>query len=256
MATLRVLLVHNDQAESERIAERLEQASHAVLPTGTFNEATRALDLQKFDVVVVAAQVLSEELLSFREALEKVEEGGKPAARIPVVCYRPDPAQSPSATELDRYRMDGCLDANFEAIAFTSLVGRLAEKLTNDRGKKGGQGLAVFQAAEFEEQLGFDPELVVEIIDLFLSDCDQQVAKMSACLESGDLLTLSRVAHSLKGSLGSLYATQAATRAQQLETAGKAGIRDSAAAALRELEQDFAALKPELLALRNQRAGS
>lgn len=256
MPTLRVLLVDNNPENSGRVAGLLEQASHAVLPAADLHEATLALDLQQFDAVIVASQVMSEDLLAFRKDLARVEQNSRPPVRIPVVCYTTGSAHSPSTADLARYQVDAVLPSNFEELAFSQLMNNLAARLSSHSPDGSSVSMPVFDSAEFAEQVGFDPDLIVEIIDLFLSDCDVQVMSMLTILANNDLLTLSRLAHSLKGSLASLYARPSAASAQRLETAGKVGDREGSTTALTALERDLAALKPQLIAFRNAQSGS
>ena len=53
MNMLRVLLIDDDPAECERIATRLERAQHTVLPLSGFDEAAEALEIQRFDAVIL-----------------------------------------------------------------------------------------------------------------------------------------------------------------------------------------------------------
>ena len=110
--------------------------------------------------------------------------------------------------------------------------------------------LPILAAEEFREQVGDDSDLITEIVDLFCADVEQQLPNMKRSLQSGDLLTLSRSAHSIKGSLGSLFAKRAAARAQALESAAKAGDAASSGPALAALETAIQELLPELQRLR------
>jgi HPt (histidine-containing phosphotransfer) domain-containing protein len=197
---------------------------------------------------------VNDELLLFLESLNRFENTGKAPVRIPVLCYTSSDSEQPTADELSRCRVDACLPGDFEAVSFSQLVSSLASGLSGSAGN--APSLPVLKPEEFREQVGFDHELVVEIVDLFLADSAKQLESMQAAVESGDLLVLSRVAHSIKGSLGSLFAMQAASRAQAVEQLAKEGDKEGATAALAQLESALVVLKPELLRLRNAESGS
>ncbi len=57
----------------------------------------------------------------------------------------------------------------------------------------------------------------------FLSNAPAKWLKCRTALSAGDYDQLARVAHTIKGSLGSLHAAQARTHAQELEFAAKQG---------------------------------
>ncbi len=84
---------------------------------------------------------------------------------------------------------------------------------------------------------GDDPEFVGDIVDTYLADAPTQLAGMHAALAAGDLVTLGRLAHTLKGNSLTVGATALADIARTLETqardgdASDAGPRIDAAAA-------------------------
>lgn len=73
---------------------------------------------------------------------------------------------------------------------------------------------------------------------------------MRDALLGGQFDLLSRLAHTIKGSLSSLHAMRARAHAQELEYAAKERNEDACWSSLAALEADLAELEPELLALR------
>lgn len=103
---------------------------------------------------------------------------------------------------------------------------------------------------KFQEQVGHDPDLLVEIIDLFLLESAGQVHEMHEALGCGEYKKLSRVAHTIKGSVGSLYAETARLQAHELESIAESGDEAACRRSLAALEEALAMLQPQLLALR------
>lgn len=252
--TLRVLLVDNDPRASDRFSDRLERASHIVLPINALEDAVQALEVQRFDAVLMTSRLLNDDVLNFRALLEKFSTAGRTAQRIPLVCYTPTNASEPSAEELRRYGMDGHLNEDFDETALLVImansVGGLSESAAGPPNRVDST-LPVLDADEFRDQVGNDAELIVEIVDLFLSDLDEQLVKMQDALRANDLLTLSRTAHCLKGSLGSLFARRAAASAQTLESAAKVASVAQAEGALEQLQVAITELLPALGRLRD-----
>ena len=96
-----------------------------------------------------------------------------------------------------------------------------------------------------------DHELEIEIINLFLDEYVGQVAEMQEAWAGGDWPLLSRVAHTIKGSLGSLHAQRSRSYAQDLELAAKRGESGSCGPLLEKLVKELEALRPELIQLRD-----
>jgi HPt (histidine-containing phosphotransfer) domain-containing protein len=111
--------------------------------------------------------------------------------------------------------------------------------------------LPILEPEKFEEQVGNDNELMVEIIDLFLEERKGQVLEMQKCVAGSDWDCLSKIAHTIKGSLASLHASRARSRAQELETFSRNSQIDASIRAHRLLLIDLEALEPELLELKD-----
>ncbi len=259
MNMLRVLLIDDDPIECERIAARLEKAEHTVLPLSRLDQASEALEIQRFDAVILPVRIADEQLNSFTAKLRGLEAAGRGVTRIPVLTYL---ASSDSGTA-EQPSVDGYLPPDFEPVLFVETVSSLALGLSLserpgkvDRLSPKESALPVFKSEEFEEQMGFDAELVVELIDLFLVESANQVSEMYQALAAGDFPLLCRVAHTIKGSFGSFYAMQATAHAQGLEHAAKISDGPRCGPLLEAVVADLDVLKPELLRLRSARVGS
>jgi HPt (histidine-containing phosphotransfer) domain-containing protein len=98
---------------------------------------------------------------------------------------------------------------------------------------------AVFDRAELLERVDGDAELLVEIVRIFLDDLPRASDEMRLASEAGDLKTLARAAHKLRGALANLCAGAAASAARRLEQ--HAGADDSGKA-----RRELATLMAEL----------
>lgn len=259
MNMLRVLLIDDDPAECERIATRLERAEHTVLPLSGFDEAAEALEIQRFDAVILPARIADGQLSSFTAKLRGLEASGRGTTRAPILTYLADSDNRAA----DKPKVDGTLPQDFEPILFAETVSNLASGLRTPSPFTGDQtsssmakALPTFKSYEFEEQMSFDAELVVELIDLFLGESATQVVEMHEALAARDFPLLCRIAHTIKGSFGSFYAIQASAHAQGLEQAAKIGDAPLCGPLLQAVIADLDVLKPELLKLRNARIGS
>ena len=83
--------------------------------------------------------------------------------------------------------------------------------------------------ASFEEvQIDDEPDLIVELIDLYLEDAPRQMTIMQKGIAEADERTLKRAAHSLKGSSANLGIRRMAALCAEIE---KADCNDSFQAA-------------------------
>ena len=97
-----------------------------------------------------------------------------------------------------------------------------------------------------------EPDLVVELIDLYLGDAPQWVETMRTAAAGADATVLQRAAHTLKGSSGSLGIHQVAEVCRMLELS----CGESAAKAdelLQQLDREFAIARAALAAERLRR---
>ena len=68
-----------------------------------------------------------------------------------------------------------------------------------------------------EAQVGGEPDVVVELIDLYAEDTPRRLTAMRGAAAAGDLVALRRAAHGLKGSSASLGARRVALLCEELE---------------------------------------
>lgn len=248
MSSLRVLFVDRDLRESEQICSALAEASHSVLAASSLDEAGEALSLQKFDAVLLSPSVISDGLPEFGAKLRHLEQAQRSADHIPVLCLSSE--SQPSDSSNSRRVVDAYLPEPFEPAAFANAVSNLAKAVNRDAFVQEDTGLPVFELDEFQEQVGHDSDLAAEIIDLFLAESAHQVPAMRDALTHRNYAQLRPLAHTIKGSFGSLHAPCARARAQHLETAAAHEDAELCNTLLDALEADLEALKPELLALR------
>lgn len=250
MESLRFLLVHSDATQSERISSVLENAHHTVLPTPSLDEATEALYLQRFDAVLLGVSFTNGTVAAFKAKLRQVEYSQHSFSCIPILSAVAAVDGSPALRDSP---CDGYFEDPLDLSALTEAVSRLARTLAHStelQTKSLDDEFPVLAPDEFEEQVGGDRELMVEIIDLFLEERKQQVLEMREAVRAVDWESLAKVAHTIKGSLGSLHAPRARSRAHELEIAARDQKGELARQWFTALERDLEDLEPALVALR------
>jgi CheY-like chemotaxis protein len=110
----------------------------------------------------------------------------------------------------------------------------------------------VLDYASLMESVGESEEILQEIVGLFRERKVESLQAIRAAMDAGDMETLYRSAHALKGSVGSMRAQSAFEAALNLEQIGRRGQAESAPDALKllleqleRLESALAVLAPE-----------
>lgn len=106
-----------------------------------------------------------------------------------------------------------------------------------------------------ESQSDEEPDLVVELIDLYLADCTQRLAGMRQALATSDESLLARSAHSLRGSSATLGAWQVAASCDEVEQLARSLAFDSISLVLERLEPELMTVRQVFLAERQERTG-
>jgi HPt (histidine-containing phosphotransfer) domain-containing protein/CheY-like chemotaxis protein len=249
MNSLRLLLVDSGSEKSDEISSSLAGANYTVLPTPSLDEAAEALAVEQFDAVLLASSFSASSLAEFSAKLRRVEQGQRSATRIPMLAL-----ESVSVAGSGPEGCDGYVHEPLDPVALTEAVRNLAAALgqpTDPRAASEIENLPVLEPEKFEEQVGYDNDLMVEIIDLFLEERKGQVLGMEDCVANADWDSLSKIAHTIKGSLGSLHASRAKSRAQELESAARHNQVETSLLAHRQLVRDLETLEPQLLELRD-----
>jgi HPt (histidine-containing phosphotransfer) domain-containing protein len=232
MTFLKLLLVENDPRRAVRIATSLSSGNLEVVTVATRDEAISALALRQFDIVLLtsAADGLNSPLtFEFSErngvAPVLVTWGDNPVAGEAL-------AISAAVPELD--------------LAVEILRVHEEAELRRDAAS---EALPVFDPVEFRNQMGGDEALIREIVGLFFEDSIGQLHSIRTILDGGDVQNASRLAHSLKGALGSLRAARAQRCAAVLEKATAAGDAPRSKRAFAALEKAMDELAIELRAI-------
>lgn len=109
--------------------------------------------------------------------------------------------------------------------------------------------------AGYEEiQLDDEPDLVVELIDLYRADAPRRLGVMQGLLAQGNWQLMKREAHSLRGSSGNLGAIQVAQICSELEGMEFDDPRANVAVLLDRLEKSLNPAFEAFLAERRRRS--
>lgn len=164
MNSLRFLLVHRNPEQSVEIAAILGRANHSVLPTSGFEEAADALTVERFDAILMESAFRNRGLQEFSAQLRKMEQSQRSTSRVPVIVLADsDP------TDLEN-GLDAAIPEPIDPAALSIAVSNLARAVgqnSEESSSEESPSSGIIDPDKFREQVGFDSELMVEIIDLF-----------------------------------------------------------------------------------------
>ena len=98
-------------------------------------------------------------------------------------------------------------------------------------------------------RVGGDPELLREIVELFLNDYPQALERIRHAIAAHDPSGVEHHAHSLKGSVSTFGAKEAFEAALALEKKGRSRDLSGVEGGLSQLESALELLRPELEAV-------
>jgi CheY-like chemotaxis protein len=211
------VLLTEDNVVNQKLAVRLlEKRGHSVVVAGNGREALDVIARETFDVVLMDVQM--PEMDGF-EATRRIREREQTTGdHVPII------AMTAHAMKGDRERcleegMDGYISKPlqpselFESVESLATVCRVAAS----------PATCPFDMEIALRSVGGDRELLSEIIDAFLEECPRLTAALDAAIASGDAASARRAAHTLRGGLCTLGATDASSIAQQIETLAHEG---------------------------------
>ncbi len=212
---LRVLLAE-DNVVNQRVAIGLMQkAGHTVTLAANGLEALAALEQGTFELVLMDMQMPE---MGGAEAMAAIREGEKATgAHLPIV------ALTAHALKGDRER---CLEAGADGYVPKPIApAMLFREIERVLGRHGTAAAPDHGGVDPEvmARVGSDPEVLREIIQLFIEDCPKQLEAIQLGLQAGDAKAVYRAAHTLKGSVGNFQAQEIVALLQRLEARAREG---------------------------------
>jgi two-component system, sensor histidine kinase and response regulator len=265
------LLVAEDNPVNQKVAAHmLEKLGYRVDVAPNGREALDALNRTPYAAVLMDVQMPE---MDGYEATQEIrrrerEDGGArgaPPRHLPII------AVTANALESDREK---CLQAGMDDYIAKPLkpaeLSEVLERWTVDAKDTAlppeGAG-AAYEADEdghsiHEDPLDSDvlaglrellqdgePDLLAELVEMFVSDTGPRLAALREAVESGDASGVKRTAHAVKGSAGNMGARNMSNLAADLEDIGASGDLAGAAQKLERLEEEYGRVRPALAEL-------
>jgi PAS domain S-box-containing protein len=256
---LRVLVAEDNATNQKLLSAMLDHQGHHVTVVDNGRLAAQRAASDTFDVILMDVQMPEMSGLEATTAIREKERGT--ARHIPIV------ALTARAMAGDR---EQCLAAGMDAYVskpvkaeelfatIDALLGSAVPENTVPAATPGAEvhvpgatTEARIDPAALLNAFGGRTDLVIDVIDVFLTDAPAMLERLQTAADAGDVSALAAAAHAIKGSAGLFVKGEAYARARDLEHRALAGEAIDARRAFDEVYRSVSELMKELRALRS-----
>ncbi|MCL4692596.1 MAG: response regulator [Candidatus Hydrogenedentes bacterium] len=233
------ILVAEDNPINQKVALRvIEKLGYRADAVANGMEAVSAVKRLPYDLILMDGQMPEMDGIEATRIIRQGESGAK--RRIPIVALTAHAMQG----DRDRYiaaGMDDYLAKPLQPRELAEMIeryvgdGTTVPEIPKERPGKGSRK-PVFNRRALLARLDNDTELFDELVQVFLADCDAQFGRMRSALSQRDATSLSRLAHTLKGSALNVEAGDIADSARTLEASAAKQDWELVDAALKDVE--------------------
>jgi len=239
---LRILLAEDNKVNQVLAITMLTRRGHQVSVATTGREVLAAYEKEPFDLILMDVQMPEMNGLEATAAIRRLEASSDRC--IPII------AVTAHAQEKDR---QACLEAGMNGYISKPIHFKKLFALMRDLHAPGPADHdktsidhaparpydedPIFDRAAFLQMSGGDPDLMQEIITLFVDTAPMQLASIRQALQQDDREDMNMTAHSLKGAAGNLYAHATYSAAHRLEEVSLTADAHTLAAIVETLDQ-------------------
>jgi CheY-like chemotaxis protein len=246
---LEILVAEDNPTNQKLIVALLEQWGHRVSLVKNGREAADRAATDRFDLILMDLQMPE---MGGLEATSAIREYERTVGR-----HTPIVAVTAHAMAGDR---EQCLAAGMDAYVSKPLRPEALSAILDDL-RPTRRARTRRTQARVEETRGVDvnallsgfggrPQLVAEVIDVFLEDAPAMLTRLREAIREGDAGRVASAAHAIKGSVGLFTQKEAFTTARALEHAARGGDLSGVDTSCAAVEEGVAQLTTELRALR------
>lgn len=208
-----ILVAEDDYIVRMIVKKMLEQAGYVADFVSDGQEAIKALESKKYDLVVM--DCLMPEMDGFTASrLIRESDSGLIDSQIPIIALT-------GLTENDDRQR--CLDAGMNMLVNKPVdMGTLIAAIEKCLGRPEIEEV-ISQQTEVGQNQAWDDGFLNTILDRFLSEVPGVIADLSQAIELEDAVGLQNIGHRLRGATDILKMSTISERSRALEQAGKTG---------------------------------
>jgi len=211
---LRILVIDDDEVMTELLAAVLSMEGHEITTAGSGEAALDLLPSEAFDVVLTDLQLPGLHGHALAAALRSAIAASGNHARLIGMS-----GSAPSDKEISAF--DAFLLKPFTSERFAEAAAGTATSLPSESPALGPSPLDEAILARLAKQL--PPAKLKELLELTLSDARMRLDLIQKAMDAGDLDTVRREAHAIKGGTGMVGASELHQVAARAELAAAAG---------------------------------
>ncbi len=218
---LRVLLAEDNIVNQKVAVKNLERFGCDVTVVGDGRMALDALQENSFDLVLMDVQM---PVMDGIEATTAIRESEQSTGRHQVIIAMTAHAMSGDRERLLNSGMDDYLSKPFDSATLNILLSRwntVAIKPAKATQVSASASMEVLNESRIAETAGDDPEFAAELFARFVEFADEATMLIENASNASDFKTLAELAHSLKGSSGTIGAERLQAQSYQLELSAK-----------------------------------
>lgn len=252
---IRILLVEDYPTSRQIALKHLTDAGYTVEMAEHGKQALEAWQSRPFDLILMDIQM---PVMDGYEAAKRIREtevlsaGGSPSPegvmrRVPIVAMTAH-AMKEFAVRCLEAGMDDVLTKPFRRRTLLEVVERWAGSGGGDMSSRpvmwpasaeGASPTTIFDWAKALAEFDGDREFLKGVVTEFVEAVKEQLAAIPQALASGDLESVCRNAHSIKGGAANLTAVELSEAARVLESLGRSGHPEGLQAGIEGLHRAF-----------------
>ena len=254
----KILILESDIQLARELEDKLVSWRHHVDQSETEQEAEIRLMESRYDVLLLGPNYTSDILASLRTHRQVALPESAPPFPLTVGFSAPDPNAQEGGHYLQLqtpFRAEQLYQAVHDVMMEQEPLEELPlhePELAVHPAKPEVDSDYCFRLDEALHAVDHDLELFSEVVEIFAEDAPVQMKKMISALEENDLDAVSKVAHSMKGSLGNFRCDAGYQLASRMEVLAHKGQGWRLEAQVQELQSITAQLIQDLRAAVNQ----
>jgi CheY-like chemotaxis protein/CHASE3 domain sensor protein len=236
---LRILVAEDHPVNQKMALHMLTRMGYRADLASNGLEVLQAVERQAYDVVFMDVQMPE---LDGLETTRRIREQWPSLVRPRII------AMTANTTQEDREAclaagMDDYVDKPLRIEALQGALERCGETTTRQAGRSAGGLESSDEFAALGElrsmQRGEEPDIVTELIDMFLADTPARLETLRHAIQRADPQALEQAGHSLKGSCAMIGARRMTDLCAQLERLARVNAIEGAETLLNDLESEF-----------------
>lgn len=220
---LKILLAEDNITNQKLAVAILKKEGNHVAVADNGRQAVELFERESFDLVLMDMQMPEMDGLEATEAIREIEK--RTGTRVPIIALTAN-AMTGDREQCLKAGMDDYLSKPLRADHLFTMIHRLTsqrrpastptaaavppEEPVND----------VFDYAASVQQVGDDPELLTQLVAVFIEQLPKLLLPLAAAVVSSDATAIRRTAHALTSSVSVISATRTKNLARKLELMG------------------------------------